>query len=233
MYRWTRHVYDGTRKYYLLGRDRMLDMIADQPSGAILEVGCGTARNLRYLARHAPQHEVYGMDASNEMLDTARRSLRRKGYVDRVTLAHGLASGVTPEMLGRNEPFDIVFCSYVLSMIPQSGPAIEAALRALRPGGRLYVVDFWDQKDLPAAFAWMLQRWLSFFDVRHRPGVMRALKQADRTGRGRLRLKPVAGRYAYLAQFTKAAASNNDDSSSQQAVSGQEAVSDTVGRSST
>jgi len=220
MYRWTRHVYDGTRKYYLLGRDRMLDMIADQPSGAILEVGCGTARNLRYLARHAPQHEMYGMDASNEMLDTARRSLQRGRYADRVTLAHGLASDVTPEMLGRDKPFDVVFCSYVLSMIPESQPSVEAALRALRPGGRFYIVDFWDQADLPDAFGWILQRWLSLFGVQHRPGVIRALKDADECGRGSLRLQPIARRYAYLAQFQKADAftSRTDASGSRNGV---------------
>ena len=51
MYRLTRHVYDVTRRYYLLGRDRLLAKVATAPGTATLEVGCGTARNLVKLAR--------------------------------------------------------------------------------------------------------------------------------------------------------------------------------------
>ena len=51
MYRVTRHVYDLTRAYYLLGRDRMLAQVATGPGSATCEVGCGTARNLIKLAR--------------------------------------------------------------------------------------------------------------------------------------------------------------------------------------
>jgi S-adenosylmethionine-diacylgycerolhomoserine-N-methlytransferase len=39
MYRLTRHVYDFTRAYYLLGRDRMLAMAATNPSTATLTPG--------------------------------------------------------------------------------------------------------------------------------------------------------------------------------------------------
>ena len=71
MYRLTRHVYDLTRAYYLLGRDRMLAMAATNPSTATLEVGCGTARNLIKLARRPEPGLLCGLDASQEMLDTA------------------------------------------------------------------------------------------------------------------------------------------------------------------
>jgi S-adenosylmethionine-diacylgycerolhomoserine-N-methlytransferase len=51
MYRWTRYVYDFTRKYYLLGRDRLLRDMELKPGDRVLEIGCGTARNLIRLAR--------------------------------------------------------------------------------------------------------------------------------------------------------------------------------------
>lgn len=54
MHRWSRHVYGLTRRYYLLGRDELLDRIAARPAGHVLEVGCGTARNLRVLHDAAP-----------------------------------------------------------------------------------------------------------------------------------------------------------------------------------
>ena len=46
MYRLTRHIYDITRRYYLLGRDRLLERVVTASDSATLEVGCGTARNL-------------------------------------------------------------------------------------------------------------------------------------------------------------------------------------------
>jgi S-adenosylmethionine-diacylgycerolhomoserine-N-methlytransferase len=183
----------------------MLNAIANRPASAVLEIGCGTARNLRYLAGRSPQHALYGMDASTEMLDTARRSLRRDGQVGRIMLAHGLAGDVTLKMMHRDEPFDVVFCSYVLSMIPDYQPAIEAAFALLRPGGTMYVVDFWDQTGLPRPFARLLQGWLALFDVHFRPGVINTLRRLDATGQADTRIRSVARRYAYLAEITKVA----------------------------
>jgi S-adenosylmethionine-diacylgycerolhomoserine-N-methlytransferase len=207
MYRWTRHVYDATRRYYLLGRDRMLRRLADDlpdaagTTPAVLEVGCGTARNLRRLADMAPAARLYGLDASDEMLNTARRSLDRGG-LSNVTLGQGLAEEVDPPaMLGTSGPFDAVFFSYVLSMIPAWEAAVEAALDEVRPGGTLAVVDFWDQGDLPGWFRTLLQSWLDLFGVHHRPELLTYLRTLDAEGRVDLTLEPVAYRYAYIAHL--------------------------------
>ncbi|NOT46792.1 MAG: methyltransferase type 12, partial [Acidobacteria bacterium] len=60
MYRLQRYFYDITRKYYLLGRDQLLKQMDVQPGEHVLEVGCGTARNLIVLSRHQPQAHLYG-----------------------------------------------------------------------------------------------------------------------------------------------------------------------------
>ena len=73
IYRRQRHFYDFTRKYYLLGRDRLIDDLAPPPDGRVLEIGCGTARNLVAAARAWPQAQLYGIDISAEMLGTARQ----------------------------------------------------------------------------------------------------------------------------------------------------------------
>jgi len=207
MYRWTRHVYDATRRYYLLGRDRMLRDLADDLAHAsgttptVLEVGCGTARNLRRLAELAPAARLYGLDASDEMLDTARHSLDRSG-LPTVTLGQGLAEELDPPaMLGTSGPFDAVFFSYVLSMIPMWEAAVDAALNQVRPGGTLTIVDFWDQGDLPGWFRTLLQSWLSLFGVHHRPALLAYLRTLDDQGRVDLTLEPVAYRYAYTARL--------------------------------
>ena len=85
MYRVTRHVYDATRKYYLLGRDRLIRQIDLPGSGRILEMGCGTGRNLIAAAEACPNAEIYGIDISEEMLKTARAQIAAAGLSDRIT----------------------------------------------------------------------------------------------------------------------------------------------------
>jgi S-adenosylmethionine-diacylgycerolhomoserine-N-methlytransferase len=208
MYRFTRHVYDVTRAYYLLGRDRMLEKVTTSPSTATLEVGCGTARNLIKLARRPEPGHLYGLDASHEMLETAARSIAASGVASGgrppIVLRQGLAEDLDGRrMFGRNEPFDTVFFSYCLSMVPTWPGALEAALAALRPGGTLLIVDFWDQRDLPVWFRGGLKRWLSLFHVHYRPEVHQAIEALGRSGRAEVTFQPVARRYAYIATLVK------------------------------
>jgi S-adenosylmethionine-diacylgycerolhomoserine-N-methlytransferase len=107
-------------------------------------------------------------------------------------------------MFGRSEPFDTIIFSYCLSMIPTWPGAIEAALANLRPGGVLLIVDFWDQRELPPAFAGLLTRWLSLFHVHYRPEVHAALAELGRSGRAEVSFESVARRYAYIATIRKA-----------------------------
>ena len=84
-------IYDITRKYYLLGRDRMIAELGARPGQIVCEMGCGTGRNLIAMARRYPNVSFYGIDASEEMLRTASRSVTRAGLADRIKLAHGFA----------------------------------------------------------------------------------------------------------------------------------------------
>ena len=54
VYRRQRHVYDFTRKYYLFGRDRLIRNLSLAPGASLVEVGCGTARNLIAIAKAYP-----------------------------------------------------------------------------------------------------------------------------------------------------------------------------------
>lgn len=204
MYRLTRHVYDVTRRYYLLGRDRLLAKVATAPGTATLEVGCGTARNLVKLARRPEPGHLYGLDASHEMLETAAASIARHhvpaaGHPP-IVLRQGLAEQLDARrMFGREAPFDTIFFSYCLSMVPTWPGALEAALASLRPGGTLLIVDFWDQKDLPRPFAAALKQWLALFHVHYRPEVHAALAELGRSGRADVSFESVARRYAYIA----------------------------------
>ena len=202
MYRWTRHVYDFTRRYYLLGRDRMLNRIAKRPAGHVLEIGYGTARNLRVLHRKAPLHQLYGLDASHEMLTTARTTLDRADCSGVISLKQGLAEELNPgTQFDVNRPFDVIFFSYVLSMIPSWPTALEKALSHLAPSGRLYIVDFWDQAKLPTPVASLLRQWLSLFDVTPRLDLVRTLQSIDAQGHLSCTITSVARRYAFVASI--------------------------------
>ncbi len=206
MYRLTRHVYDLSRKYYLLGRDSLLRRMEVKAGDRVLEIGCGTARNLIKLARLHPDAQLFGLDASRQMLETAQDKVDGAGLAGQITLRPELAENLSHEKtFGLAQPFDAIFFSYSLSMIPTWPQALEAALENIPPGHCLYIVDFWDQSDLPGWFARLLQAWLRLFHVYHRPELLAYLRQWDKESKGTLTLESVARRYAYIAQFRKKA----------------------------
>jgi len=203
MYGLQRHLYDATRKYYLLGRDQLLAQMDLRPGDRVLEIACGTARNLIRLNILHPNLELFGLDASNAMLKTAQKNLKRHGLEKKCSLRVCLAEELNYRTTFRlNRPFDAIFFSYGLSMIPTWKDALAAALRNLKPGGTLYIVDFWDQGELPGWFRAMLQKWLDTFGVHFRPELLIHLRELSELIPGTLSLQSVARRYAYIASFT-------------------------------
>ncbi|HMT41331.1 class I SAM-dependent methyltransferase [Sphingorhabdus sp.] len=165
IYRGQRHIYDVTRKYYLLGRDRLIDGLDVPHGGTVLEIGCGTGRNLIKIARHWPECRLYGLDISSEMLKSAEVNIRHSAMGERIQMAQGDATGFDSyELFGRRR-FDRIVCSYSLSMIPDWQAAVRWALTLLAPQGSLHIVDFGMQQDMPKAFRALLFRWLQIFHV--------------------------------------------------------------------
>ncbi|WP_319412517.1 class I SAM-dependent methyltransferase [uncultured Cohaesibacter sp.] len=174
IYRYQRLIYDLTRKYYLLGRDRLIRDMAPKDGAHILEIACGTGRNLDLIGRRYPATHLYGLDISEEMLLTARRKLG-----DRACLAQANACSFEPSILFGQTAFDHIVMSYSLSMIPDWQMALGEALRHLTPGGCLHLVDFGDQARLPKVFDMLLSKWLEKFHVfprRDLPGALEALQ---------------------------------------------------------
>jgi S-adenosylmethionine-diacylgycerolhomoserine-N-methlytransferase len=175
MYRLQRHIYDATRLYYLLGRDRMVANLRPASGASVLEIGCGTARNLVHAARLYPNAHFFGIDVSTEMLTSAIAAISRAGLAGRIKVAHGDATAAHPQKLFVVASFDHVMISYSLSMIPDWRHVLKAAADNLKPGGRLHVVDFGNQERLPAIARVLLKQWLTVFDVTPRDDLEREL----------------------------------------------------------
>jgi S-adenosylmethionine-diacylgycerolhomoserine-N-methlytransferase len=183
IYRRQHHVYDLTRKYYLLGRDRLIDGLQPDAGDAVLEIGCGTGRNLVVAAGCYPAARFFGVDVSTVMLTRAIETLGRSGLSGRVRVAHGDATAFDAERLFGCRQFNRIFISYSLSMIPDWNGAIDRALALLAPRGELHIVDFGGQSRLPLLFRASLRHWLGAFHVTPRDGMERWLTGcARRTG---------------------------------------------------
>lgn len=165
MYRYQRYVYDATRKFYLLGRDGLIEGLKPPVRGRVLEIGCGTGRNLVKAAKAYPEAYFFGLDVSALMLESARRSIARARLEQQILVARADATSFDPIHLFAVPSFDRILVSYALSMIPQWQVALAHACECLADGSSLHIVDFGDQAGLPAAFRLVLDRWLALFSV--------------------------------------------------------------------
>jgi S-adenosylmethionine-diacylgycerolhomoserine-N-methlytransferase len=203
LYRHQRHVYDLTRKFYLLGRDRLIDDLAPPPGGRVLEVGCGTARNLVRAAQAWPEAAFYGVDLSREMLATACRTVGRARLGGRIRLARADATRFDPALSFGVPGFSRIFFSYSLSMIPAWRDALARSLHWLPVGGELHIVDFGSQERLPGWFRASLRQWLARFHVEPREELEAELAALARHA-GTLRcLDRPHGGYAQYAVFRR------------------------------
>lgn len=202
-YSFHRHIYDFTRKFYLLGRDRLIRELAPPAGGTVLEVGCGTARNLIKAAKRWPNARFYGFDISEAMLETARKSVERAGLSDKITLAQGDAGAFDVNALFGVAQVDRVFMSYTLSMIPPWVEAIEIGAKALAPGGELHIVDFGQYERLPALAKRLHFKSLNDFHVYPRRELPAVLKRVAEEQGLKMEFTPLLRGYAWAAKLVR------------------------------
>jgi S-adenosylmethionine-diacylgycerolhomoserine-N-methlytransferase len=203
IYRWQTGIYDVTRKKYLLGRDLLVETLAPPLGGRVLEIGCGTARNLIRCAKRWPTANCFGVDVSHVMLEKARREVSRAELEGRVRLARTDASELKLGEAFATTEFDRIYFSYTLSMIPDWHGVLDRAAALLPPKGVLMIVDFGDQSGLPRFFRTLLRRWLMLFQVYPCADVEPVLREiADRQGLVCHVVQIYRG-YAFIAALTR------------------------------
>jgi S-adenosylmethionine-diacylgycerolhomoserine-N-methlytransferase len=198
VYRRQRYIYDATRKYFLLGRDGLIEALEPAPGDAVLEIGCGTGRNLAVAAKRYPQARFHGLDISSQMLETARGRLKRAGLEGEIPLAEADATDFDPAALFGVAQFDRVYFSYTLSMVPDWRAALAQALAVTAPEGRLHVVDFGQQNGLPGLARKTLRAWLALFHVDPQASLAEGFREAaSRAGDRPTRFRSLYRDYAW------------------------------------
>lgn len=144
--------YDRASKYYdrltdlvfgrILGlekyRDRTVELLGELQGATVVDVGCGTGRNLPLLVpRLGASGRIVGVDYSEGMLERARERVAAHGWRN-VELLRGDA--VTLEDVP--EPVDAVVSAWCYGIVYDLEAALHRAVDLLRPGGRLAIMDF-------------------------------------------------------------------------------------------
>lgn len=117
---------------------RLAEQAELESAQRVLEIGCGTANLALQVKRMRPQLEVVGSDPDPRALARAAHKARRAGLD--LTLDRGFADGL-PYADGS---FDRVLSSLMFHHLEAHlrTASLREALRVLRPGGSLHLMDF-------------------------------------------------------------------------------------------
>ncbi len=125
---------------------QLLDELGLRGDEHVLDVGCGRGAVLMQAARRVPTGRAVGVDVwrrrdqSGNSRAAAERNAVAEGVRDQVELADADAR----DLPFASASFDVVVSSLAISNIRDAGgraQALREAVRVLRPGGRLRIVD--------------------------------------------------------------------------------------------
>lgn len=106
------------------------------PGDHVVELGCGTGLNFSYVQqRIGTQGKIIGVDLTDAMLDVARARVDREGWHNVELVQADVADWHSPDGVAA------VYSTLALTLLPEYDAVIERASQALKPGGRLAVLD--------------------------------------------------------------------------------------------
>ncbi|WP_328456626.1 class I SAM-dependent methyltransferase [Amycolatopsis sp. NBC_00438] len=118
--------------------ERLAELAGIESGQAVLDVGCGTANLSLTVLAARPGARVTGLDPDGDALRRGVRKARRRGVA--LILVQGYADRIPAE----DASLDHVISSLALHHLDDAGRVAFArdAFRALRPGGRITILDF-------------------------------------------------------------------------------------------
>lgn len=136
-YRGQSGTYDSFRRRLLRGRRELIESLSFPEGGTWLDLGGGTGENCEFTPRLGKLKAAVIVDLCPSLLERAQSRIRHRGWENVSTLEADASA------FDWATPVDVVTFSYSLTMMPDWFAAIENAIRLLRPGGQLGVVDFY------------------------------------------------------------------------------------------
>ena len=127
-------------------KDELIRRIARDVDGGrvdALDVACGTGDLAIGTALAIPTAHVRGVDVSEQMLAIARSRL--------LPTLHGRVTFESGDMARLDAPsasVDVVTAGYAIRNVPDPRAALGELARVLRPGGRLYLLEFFRPADV-------------------------------------------------------------------------------------
>lgn len=119
----------------------------------VLDIACGTGDLALQTARLLPAAHVQGIDVSLPMLEIARArvDVHAQGRLS-------FAPGDFTRLEAESASVDIITAGYAIRNAPDPRLALGEIARVLRPGGRLYVLDFF--RPAPRVWRWWYLAYL-------------------------------------------------------------------------
>ena len=113
-------------------------LVADlSRSGRVVDIHCGGGRWLIAMARRFPALELVGVEFEPDSVVRARGNVEAAGLAERIAIREG---SVTEP--GEPAAYDLAYFQYALHQFPDAPAVLRGAWAALRPGGRLMVLDW-------------------------------------------------------------------------------------------
>jgi SAM-dependent methyltransferase len=122
-------------------------LVADLSAGGrVVDVHSGGGRWLMAMARRFPALELVGVEFEADSVARARAAIEAEGLGGRITIREAEAT----KPAGRSE-YDLAYFQYALHQLRDAPLVLRAAWDAIRPGGRLLVLD-WPLPSSPEEF---------------------------------------------------------------------------------
>lgn len=138
--------YDEFRHRLLHGRRELIQSLPLTRGAVWVDLGAGTGANAEFLGERIHQlGHVYQVDLCAPLLEIATQRAATHNWRNVLPIEADATRFHPPELA------DVVTFSYSLTMIPDWFAAIEAAVRMLKPGGVIGVVDFYVSRKFPEA----------------------------------------------------------------------------------